>query len=160
MRAEPVLAATTTQLAQRVVSESLVIDFRIYRAGFAPALAAVVVLLFALTAPPDPLPTAVAPAEFDAPTATRLARQVVDMAPDRTPGSEGDARVADFVAQRFGQVDGGEVSDQEFTGEFDGNDVDMRNVILTLPGDSPRTVVLMAPRDSGSGPGAASTAAA
>ena len=42
------------------------IDFRIYRAGFAPAVAAVVVLLFALTAPPDPLPTTVTPAEFDA----------------------------------------------------------------------------------------------
>jgi len=41
------------------------IDFRIYRAGFAPAVAAVVVLLFALTAPPDPLPTTVTPAEFD-----------------------------------------------------------------------------------------------
>ena len=136
------------------------IDFRIYRAGFAPALAAVVVLLFALTAPPDPLPTAVTPAEFDGQAATRLARQVVDMAPDRTPGSEGDARVGDFVAQRFGQVDGGEVSEQNFTGQVDGNDVDMRNVILTLPGASPRTVVLMAPRDSAGGPGAASSAAA
>jgi hypothetical protein len=136
------------------------IDYRLYRAGFAPALAAVVVLLFALTAPPDPLPTAVAPAEFDGDTATRLARQVVDMAPDRAPGSEGDSHVADFVAQRFGQVDGGEVSDQTFTAEVDGDDVDMRNVILTLPGDSPRTVVIMAPRDSVGGPGAASSAAA
>jgi hypothetical protein len=135
------------------------IDFRIYRAGFAPALPAVVVLLFGLTAPPDPLPTAVTPAEFDGQAATRLARQIVDMAPDRAPGTEGNAKVADFVAQRFGQVDGGEVSEQRFTGEFDGNDVDMRNVILTLPGDSLRTIVLMAPRDSATGPGAASSAA-
>ena len=76
------------------------------------------------------------------------------------PGSEGDARVGDFVAQRFGQVDGGEVSEQNFTGQLDGNDVDMRNVILTLPGNSARTVVVMAPRDSAGGPGAASSAAA
>jgi hypothetical protein len=136
------------------------IDFRIYRAGFAPAVAAVVVLLFALTAPPDPLPTTVTPAEFDGQAATRLAHQVVDMAPDRTPGSEGDSRVGDFVAQRFAQVDGGEVSEQNFTGQLDGNDVDMRNVILTLPGNSARTVVVMAPRDSAGGPGAASSAAA
>jgi len=135
------------------------IDFRLYRAAFAPAVAAVVVLLFALTAPPDPLPTGVTPAEFDGNAATGLAHQIVAMAPDRTPGSDGDAKVADFVAQRFGHVDSGEVSDQSFSGEFDGNGVDMRNVILTLPGDSPRTVVLMAPRDSGSGPGAASSAA-
>jgi hypothetical protein len=136
------------------------ISFRLYRAGFAPALAAIVVLLFALTAPPDPLPSVVAPAEFDEVGATRLARQIVDTAPDRAPGSEGDAQIADFVAQRFGQVAGGEVSDQRFTGQFEGNGVDLRNVILTLPGDSPRTVVLMAPRDSARGPGAASSAAA
>ena len=36
----------------------------------------------------------------------------------------------------------------------------MRNVILTLPGNSARTVVVMAPRDSAGGPGAASSAAA
>jgi hypothetical protein len=136
------------------------IDFRIYRAGFAPALVAVIVLMFALTAPPDPLPTVVAPAEFDELAATRMARQIVAAAPDRTPGSAGDAQIADLVERRFSQVDGGEVSDQHFTGEFDGNEVDMRNVILTLPGNSARTVVLMAPRDSASGPGAASSAAA
>src|SRR6476620_5040764 len=128
------------------------IDFRIYRAGFAPAVAAVVVLLFALTAPPDPLPTTVTPAEFDGQAAAQLAHQVVDMAPDRTPGSDGDARVGDFVAQRFAQVDGGEVSEQNFTVQLDGNDVDMRNVILTLPGNSARTVVVMAPRDAAGGP--------
>jgi hypothetical protein len=137
-----------------------VIDLRLYRAGFAPALAAVVVLLFALTAPPDPLPSVVASVEFDGAGATRLAHKIVDTAPDRAPGSEGDAKVADLVAQRFGQVAGGEVTDQQFTGQFDGNDVEMRNVILTLPGDSARTVVLMAPRDSARGPGAASSAAA
>jgi hypothetical protein len=137
-----------------------VIDFRFYRAGFAPALVAVIVLLFALTAPPDPLPGVVAPAEFDEVAAARLARQIVNTAPERTPGSEGDAAVADLVEQRFKQAEGGEVSEQTFTGEFDGDAVDLRNVILTLPGDSARTLVLLAPRDSASGPGAASSAAA
>lgn len=136
------------------------ITFRIYRAGFAPALAAVVVLLFALTAPPDPLPSVVAPAEFDELGAARIGEQIVDAAPDRTPGSDGDAQIADMVQKRFEEVEGGEVTEQRFTAEFDGGDVDLRNVILTLPGDSARTVVLLAPRDSGSGPGAASSAAA
>jgi Peptidase family M28 len=136
------------------------IDFRIYRAGFAPALAAVIVLLFALTAPPDPLPGVVAPAEFDEGAAARIARQIVDTAPERTPDSQGDAAIAQMVEHRFKQVEGGEVSEQTFTGEFDGDEVDLRNVILTLPGDSASTVVLLAPRDSGSGPGAASSAAA
>ena len=136
------------------------IDFRLYRAAFLPALAAVVVLLFALTAPPDPLPTAVAPAEFDGQAATRIARQIVNTAPARAPGSPGDARIADLVESRFRNVDGGEVSDERFTGESAGSAVDMRNVILTLPGDSPRTLVLMAPHDAAGDPGAASSAAA
>jgi Peptidase family M28 len=136
------------------------ISFRIYRAGFAPALVAIVVLLFALTAPPDPLPGAAAPAEFDELAATRLDRQITDAAPDRTPGSEGDAAVAQMVEQHFRQVEGGLVSDHQFSGEFGGHDVDLRNVILTLPGDTERAVVVMAPRDSGSRPGAVSSAAA
>jgi len=137
------------------------IDFRLYRAGFAPALAAVIVLLFALTAPPDPLPSAVAPAEFDGDGATRIARQIVETAPDRAPGSTGDAEIAGFVARHFQQVEGGEISEQTFTGQFGGDDVDMKNVILTLPGgDSTRSIVLMAPRDSAGSPGAASSAAA
>ena len=136
------------------------IDFSVYRAGFAPALAAIIVLLFALTAPPDPLPGVVAPAEFDELAAARTAREIATSAPDRTPGSEGDARIADMVEKHFGQVEGGQVSEQRFSGDFDGHDVELRNVILTLPGDTERSVVVMAPRDSGGGPGAASSAAA
>jgi hypothetical protein len=135
-------------------------SFRIYRAGFAPALAAIVLLLFALTAPPDPLPGTAASVEFDELAATRLDREIVTSAPERTPGSEGDAAIAKLVEQRFRQVEGGLVSDQQFSGQFDGHDVALRNVILTLPGDTNRSLVVMAPRDSGSGPGAASSAAA
>jgi hypothetical protein len=132
------------------------IDFRIYRAGFFPALAAVVVLLFALQAPPAPLPPVVAPAEFDQVAAAKLARQIVDVGPARTPGSGGDAAVADLVERRFGAVSEGELATQSFTS--DGRD--LRNVILTLPGESSHSVVVLAARDSSSGPGAASSAAA
>jgi Peptidase family M28 len=137
-----------------------VVSFRLYRAGFAPALAAIVVLLFALTAPPDPLPGTAASAEFDELAAARTAREIVSTAPDRTPGSDGDAAIAQMVEQRFRQVEGGQVSEQRFSGQFDGHEVGLRNVILTLPGDTDRSVVVMVPRDSGSAPGAASSAAA
>ena len=136
------------------------IDFRIYRAGFAPALASVIVLLFALTAPPGPLPAVVAPAEFDEVSAARTARQIVEAAPDRAPGSEGDVEIAAMVERRFEDVSEGEVAEQQFEAEFEGEDVQLRNVILTLPGDSERTVAVLAPRDSVSEPGAASSAAA
>src|SRR4051794_41974714 len=107
MRPDPVFAAATVALAQRVVSVALVVAFRIYRAGFAPALAAVIVLLFALTAPPDPLPSVVAPAEFDELAAARIGRQIVEAAPDRTPGSDGDAEIADMVQRRLVEAGGG-----------------------------------------------------
>jgi Peptidase family M28 len=137
-----------------------VIDFRIYRAAFLPALVAIVVLLFALQTPPDPLPAVVAPAEFDQVSAAKIARRIVAGAPVRPPGSEGDAAVADMVEKQFKGVPEAQVAEQRFGGTFAGKDVQLRNVIMTLPGESPRSVVLLASRDSARGPGSASSAAA
>ncbi len=136
------------------------ISFRIYREAFAPALLAVVVLLFSLQGRPDPLPPVVASAEFDQDAAAKIDRQIVDAAPVRPPGSDGDLAIADMVEKRFMRVSEGQVAQQRFAGSFEGNDVQLRNLILTLPGESPRSVVVLAARDSASGPGAASSAAA
>ena len=132
------------------------VDFRIYRAGFCPALVAVVVLLFALVAPPTPLPSVVAPVEFNQASATKFARQIIATAPDRTPGSRGDAATADMVVSQFRHVSEGQITEQRFS--YGGSE--LRNVILTLPGQTTRSVVVMAPRDSPAGPGAASIPAA
>ena len=137
-----------------------VISFRIYREAFAPALLAVVVLLFSLQGRPDPLPPVVASAEFDQDAAAKIDRQIVGAAPVRPPGSDGDLAIADMVEKRFMRVSEGQVAQQRFAGSFEGNDVQLRNLILTLPGESPRSVVVLAARDSASGPGAASSAAA
>ena len=114
------------------------ISFRIYRAAFAPALVAIVVLLFSLQGRPAPLPPVVASAEFDQVAAARIDRQIVDAAPVRTPGSEGDEAIADLVAKRFASVSEGQVTEQRFDHNFEGEDVELRNVILTLPGESAR----------------------
>jgi hypothetical protein len=137
-----------------------VISFRIYREAFAPALLAVVVLLFSLQGRPDPLPAVVASAEFDQDAAAKIDRQIVEAAPVRPPGSDGDLAIADMVEKRFRSVSEGQVAEQRFDGSFEGDDVQLRNLILTLPGESPRSVVVLAARDSASGPGAASSAAA
>jgi hypothetical protein len=136
------------------------ISFRIYRAAFAPALAVVVVLLFSLQGRPAPLPPVVASAEFDQEAAAKIDRQIVDAAPVRTPGSEGDGAIANLVQKRFASVSEGQVTEQRFGHTFEGEDVELRNLILTLPGESARSVVVLAARDSASGPGAASSAAA
>ena len=135
-------------------------SFRIYRAAFAPALVAIILLLFSLQGRPAPLPPVVASAEFDQGAAAKVDRQIVDAAPVRPPGSEGDEAIADLVERRFASVSEGQVTEQRFDHSFEGDDVELRNLILTLPGESARSVVVLAARDSASGPGAASSAAA
>ena len=137
------------------------VDPRIYRLAFAPALVALVILMFSVEPIPEPVQ---APETF----ARRLrrrraattARRLVELAPERRPGSEDDAAAADEVVESFSAIEAGKVSEQEFEGEFEGEDVDLRNVVLTLPGNSARTIVVVAGRDSPRGSGAASSAAA
>jgi hypothetical protein len=136
------------------------IAFRIYRLAFLPALVAVVVILFSLEPIPAPLEAPVALAGFDEEAAARTARQIAGTAPERTPGSDEDNAAADLVAERFAEIDGAEVSEQSFSSSFEGEEVELRNVIATLPGESERRLVLLAPRASAAGPGVASSAAA
>ncbi len=135
-------------------------DPRIYRAALLPAVAAFVVLMFSFEPIPNPLPPPVATPTFDGSEAARTARSIVSLAPDRTPGSAGDKAVADLVEERFSAIEGGEVSTQSFDSSFDGEDVKPENVVLTLPGTSDRTILVVAGRDSAEGPGAATSASA
>jgi hypothetical protein len=136
------------------------VDFRIYRAAFLPTVLALIALAFSLEGQPDPLEPELSPAGFEPQRTERTAREIAELAPSRPPGSEGDAATAELVEQRFSEVEGGEVSEQRFDSSYGGEDVSLRNVILTLPGESERTLVVIAGRDSPAGPGAASSAAA
>ena len=135
------------------------IDFRLYRLAFAPTLLAVIAVMFSLEGTPDAIQPAASPG-LEEERAAVTARQVVELAPDRQPGSSGDNAVADLVAERFADIPAGAVTEQEFDGEFEGEEVSLRNVLLTLPGGAGSTVVVFAPRDSARGAGAASSAAA
>lgn len=137
------------------------IDPRLYRAAFAPVLVALVVLMFSVEPVPEPVqaPETFA-ADFDGGRAAATARRIVERAPARTPGSEGDAETAAMVAARLAEIRAGKVSEQVYEHRFDGDDVELRNVLLTLPGNSSSTIVVVAGRDSIRGSGAASSAAA
>ncbi len=137
------------------------VDPRIYRLAFAPALVALVVLMFSVEPIPEPVqaPETFA-ADFDGRRAAATARRIIQLAPERTPGSEGDQAVADSIAERFGEIEAGKVTEQDYEGSFDGEDVELRNVALTLPGNSSKTIVIVAGRDSARGSGASSSAAA
>jgi peptidase M28-like protein len=133
-----------------------VVDLGLYRAAFLPALAAIGALLFSLQSLPQPLEPLVSPGTFDGQAAARSARQVAALAPSRPPGSEGDMSAADLVQRTFRTVRGGDVLEQTFSS----GGTSMKNVILRLPGRSDRVVAVLASRDSTTGPGAATSAAA
>ena len=135
-------------------------DPRIYRAALLPAIAALAVVMFSFQPIPNPLPPPVATPTFDGSEAARTARSIVSLAPDRTPGSDGDRAVADLVEERFTGIEGGQVSTQTFDSSFDGEDVTLENVILTLPGISDRTILVVAARDAPEGTGATTSASA
>jgi hypothetical protein len=136
------------------------IDFRLYRLSFLPALLAVVVVMFSLEGAPIALEPVTPPSTFEGDRAAAIARQIATTAPDRPPGSPGDSAVADLVVNRFNEIPAGAVREQRFDASVDGENVSLRNVLLTLPGDAGATVVIAAARDSAGAPGAASTAAA
>jgi hypothetical protein len=132
-----------------------VIEPRIYRAAFAPALLAFVLAMFSLQGRPAPLPQAgAADVLFDGRSADQQLQSIVQQAPSRKPGSAGDARVAGALIHRFRQE--GFVTTVERWTE-DGKS--LRNVIARRAGVSPKTIVVMAGRDSHRVPDATGSAA-
>ena len=135
-------------------------DLRLYRLAFIPAIAAVVVLAFSLKGVPSPVEPPAGTLEFDAQAAAESTRDVLALGESRPAGSEADNAAADLVAERFGAVVAGTLGEQSFEASIDGEDTDLRNVTLTLPGTSDHAIVVMAGRDTREGEGAPSSAAA
>lgn len=136
------------------------LDLRLYRLAFAPALAALVICAFSLDGVPEPIEPEPVTLTFEGGRAAATAREIVALGDDRTPGSAADSAAADLVRERFSALEAGSVSEQAFEADVDGSERVLRNVILTLPGTSERTLVVLAGRDSRAGPGATSSAAA
>lgn len=136
------------------------VDFRLYRLSFLPAVGAVIVIMFSLQGTPRALQPALPPAAFEGEHATAVARQLATRAPERQPGTDGDAAAAAIVAERFAEIPAGIVTEQEVESDYDGDEVALRNVVLTIPGEADGTIAIVAARASPSGPGAASSAAA
>lgn len=130
------------------------IEPRIYRAAFLPALFAVVLVMFSLESRPRPLPQGLAAdVLFDGDRAAEEARRIASEHPDRSPGSPGDRAVAGDVAAAF-EGSGFSVERQRF--EHDGRD--LVNVIGRRAGRSPRQIVAIAARDAAAAPDAAASA--
>ena len=109
------------------------IEPRIYRAAFLPALLALVVAMFALESQPRGLPQA-SPADvlFEGTSAANTARSIAGRAPDRRPGTSGDAATAQRVIASFKRSGFTTTVDR-----FDDDGMGMTNVVGTRPGLSP-----------------------
>jgi hypothetical protein len=130
------------------------IEPRIYRAAFLPAVLAVVLVMFSLESRPGPLAQGL-PADvvFGGSGGSVTAGRVVEGARDRRSGSVGDRRTAQLVAGAFRrqgfivQVD-----------RFRSHDRDLVNVVGQRAGKSRRQVVVVADRDATGVPDAAGSA--
>jgi hypothetical protein len=142
------------------------LDHRVYRAAFVPAIVVLVVAAFSLAARPAPETTRVAPDAFNGERAFGAKRaplpgSLLGMAeayPDRRPGSPGDMALAGFVERTF--VDSGfarrdGVRRVDIPGATVDGRRDLRLVMAERQGLSGRRVLILAHRDSLARPGIA-----
>jgi hypothetical protein len=131
------------------------IEPRVYRAAFVPAVLAVVLVMFSLQDRPRPLPQGLAAdVLFDGRLAAAGAQRIAERQPDRAPGSIGDRRTAAAVADGFAQR-GFSVERDRF--EHGGRRLE--NVIGRRAGRTRRLVVIASDRDAAVAPDATGSAA-
>ena len=131
------------------------IEPRIYRAAFVPAMLAVVLVMFSLESRPPALPQGLAAdVLFDGRQAAAASRQIAERAPDRRAGTRGDREVARSVRRAFEEREFGVAFDRfRHAGE------DLVNVVGRRAGKSRRQIVVLAARDAVGVPDAGGTAA-
>lgn len=131
------------------------IEPRIYRAAFIPALFALVLVAFSLETRPHASPQGLAAdALFEGTTAIGTVRDIAATTPDRRAGSPGDDAVASRVKQAFLSHGFPTTLDR-----FDEDGTRLVNVIGRRPGSSNGEIVVLAARDAATVPDAAGSAA-
>jgi hypothetical protein len=132
-----------------------VLEPRIYRVAFVPALFAVVIAMFSLQSrPPAVLQALAADILFDGRIALSSTQRLAQDHPDRRPGTNGDRLAAARVAANF--------RSQHFTvtvDRFKDEGKKLINVVGRRTGESTRQLVVIAPRDADRVPDAAGSAA-
>src|SRR5215211_239668 len=128
---------------------------RLYRAAFIPAVLAVVLTMFSLESRPRPLPQGLAAdVLFDGRQAASQADLIAARFPDRRAGTPGDRGTAESVARTFGR--------RGFTVErdaFRNQGRDLVNIAGRRPGRRREQVVVVAARDAPGPPDRAGSAA-
>ncbi|MGH3038534.1 MAG: M28 family peptidase [Gaiellaceae bacterium] len=136
------------------------VSTRIYRAAWLVVAIPVLVAAFSVGRP-DALPPPRAQPFFDGETALQFTSELVTVASDRSPGSEGQREAADWVEEVL-QSYGFTIERQTFSAEIPGlGTEELVNIVATAPRTGPaaaqgrRAIVVLAHRDNvGSSPGA------
>ena len=124
------------------------LDLRVYRAAFAPAVLAAVITAFSLGSPPRAATTTLAPDAFQGSRAFGSLRDLVAAYPDRRPGSRGDQALARDVAAQMRST-GLQVSSERFSGQTIDGERTLTNVVGVRPGSlTSRRIVVIAHRDA------------
>jgi hypothetical protein len=124
------------------------LDLRVYRAAFAPAVLAAVITAFSLGSPPRGATTTLAPDAFQGSRALRQLRQLVSGYPNRRPGSAGDKALARDVAGQM-RATGLQVSTKRFEGQTIDGKRTLTDVVGVRPGSlTSRRIVVIAHRDA------------
>ena len=137
-----------------------VLDVRVYRAAFIPALLAIFVVAFSLQGRPAPARTRAVADAFDPNRAYGSERvqgsllQLGGTFPDRSPGSAGDAALADRVGQTL-RASGFDVTRSSTSGRTVEGERELETVAGVRPGLSDRRIVVLTHRDAVDSPGLA-----
>jgi len=130
------------------------VSSRIYRAGFAGVVVALLVAAFTVGRP-EPLPDPKLAPSFDEASAVQFASEFARVNPSRTPGSPGAVGASTWVTERLSDY-GLKAHRQAFRAPIAGlGERELVNLIAIIPGRSPEAIVVLAHRDNlGIAPGA------
>jgi hypothetical protein len=129
------------------------LDPRIYRTGIIAVALAVIVFAFSLETQPGGPGSTLAPDAFNPQNAQSTLSSLLRAAPDRRPGSSGDARVADDVAGALRGL-GYSITRDTFTAATPEGRRTLVNVTGTLAGQSSDTILVVSHRDALTSPAA------
>lgn len=123
---------------------------RLYRAAFTPALLALVVLAFSLGDPPPPRPAELAPPTFNAERANAIAEQLVENYGARESGSIEDSQTAELVRARLSGFGFG-AARYDFEARTLNGGRTLANIVGVRAGPSDRRLLIVASRDGSPG---------
>lgn len=130
------------------------LDPRVYRAGLIPALLALIIAAFSIQQPQAPVTATLPPDSFSGTHAFATLQTLAAQFPDRRPGGDGDAGLAERARAVFRET-GYRVSERRFEARTARGTKELRTVMGVRAGTSSRRLVVIAHRDSLSRPATA-----